>query len=127
MPPCGALRAADRTLSATSWRKAVLRAAASSNVSGGTRRVLARPGAEAFAMKAMPQAAGLPGVGVSVDWPATNLPLKRSARFMRCPRPEERQQRAYAGMPKFSAKRQSLPAHSYQVAKHRKVILFTKS
>src|SRR5271169_6462808 len=67
-------RAANRTLSATSWRKAVLSAAASSKVSGGTRRVLARPGADAFAIKAMPQ-----------DAAAMDLPLYRSGRFTRCP------------------------------------------
>ena len=37
-----------------SWRKAVLSAAACSKVSGGTSRVLVRPGAEALAMMAMP-------------------------------------------------------------------------
>ena len=38
-----------------SCRNAVLSAAASSKVSGGTKRVLVRPGAEALAMMAMPQ------------------------------------------------------------------------
>src|SRR5215471_3956948 len=43
---------------ATSLRKAVLNAAASSKVSGGTSRVLVFPGSEAFAITAMPQDGG---------------------------------------------------------------------
>ena len=43
------------TLSAMSCRKTVLSAAACSKVSGGTSRVLVRPGADALAMMAMPQ------------------------------------------------------------------------
>src|SRR5215470_8737543 len=43
---------------ATSLRKAVLKAAASANVSGGTSRVLVFPGSEAFAITAMPQEGG---------------------------------------------------------------------
>ena len=50
-------------LSATSRRKLVLRLAASSGVSGGTRRVLARPGIEAFAITAMAQLACAAGRG----------------------------------------------------------------
>src|ERR1700686_2322880 len=42
-------------LAATSCRKAVLKAAASSKVSGGTSRVLVRPGIDAFAITATPQ------------------------------------------------------------------------
>src|SRR5579871_642131 len=42
-------------LAATSCRNAVLNAAASSKVSGGTSRVLVLPGSEAFAITAMPQ------------------------------------------------------------------------
>src|ERR1700676_5391900 len=87
---CAAWRAANRTLSATSCRKAVLSDAASSKVSGGTRRVLARPGAEAFAMKAMPHEAAIVEVTVRCapiepDLPLKDLPLNRSVRFMRCP------------------------------------------
>jgi hypothetical protein len=40
---------------AASFKKAVLNAAASSNVRGGQSRVFARPGKEAFAITAMPQ------------------------------------------------------------------------
>jgi hypothetical protein len=43
-----------------SCRKEVLSEAAWSKVSGGTSRVLVRPGADALAMMAMLQAAGLP-------------------------------------------------------------------
>src|SRR5437016_14544155 len=43
-------------LSATSRGNAVLHRAAWSNVSGGTKRVLVRPGTEALAITAMPQA-----------------------------------------------------------------------
>src|SRR5262245_2313193 len=46
---------AARMLSAMSPRNAVLQRAASSKVSGGTRRVLVRPGIEAFAITAIPQ------------------------------------------------------------------------
>src|SRR6185295_17007326 len=59
-------------LSAMSRRKAVLRLAASSGVSGGTRRVLVRPGIEAFAITAMAHCArrvsprGLPVMPISL-------------------------------------------------------------
>ena len=59
----------------TSLRKTVLRAAASSKVSGGTRRVLVRPGTEAFAMTAMPQAAfALDELGSSSSFPCRRRP-----------------------------------------------------
>ena len=50
----GRSRAASRMLVLMSCRNAVLNAAASRPVSGGTSRVLVRPGADAFAMTAMP-------------------------------------------------------------------------
>ncbi len=46
---------AARILAATSCRKAVLKAAASSKLKGGTNRVLVRPGTDAFAITAIPQ------------------------------------------------------------------------
>jgi hypothetical protein len=49
-----------------SCRNAVLSAAASSKLSGGTSRVLVRPGAEALAMIAMPQLAAPCGFIVRV-------------------------------------------------------------
>src|SRR6185295_8132680 len=55
----GSCLEAASTLAATSCRNAVLNAAASSKVSGGTSRVFVRPGAEAFAITAMPQEGGL--------------------------------------------------------------------
>src|ERR1700733_599755 len=125
-------RAAKRTLSATSRRNAVLSAAASSKVSGGTRRVLARPGADAFAMKAMPQLAAFARGGGGEarhesDVPLKDLPLNRFARLTRCPPLENHQQRTHADMTKTPEMGQSLPAHFLQVRKQRKVILFTKS
>src|SRR5271170_1988029 len=127
MPPRGALcRAANSTLSATSCKKAVFSAAASSNDRGGTRRVLARPGAEALAMKAMPQLAVTADFGVSETPDEADLPPMRFAPTMSLP-PRTPANAFLAEMPRISGKRQSLPDHSYQVARHRKVILFTKS
>src|SRR5712691_11629186 len=51
-----ACAAAAWMLSAISRRNAVLNCPASSNDSGGTRRVLVLPGADAFAITAIPQA-----------------------------------------------------------------------
>src|SRR5215470_9941868 len=60
---------------ATSLRKAVLNAAASSKVSGGTSRVLVLPGSEAFAITAMPQDAMLGGwfAGLMRGFPLTGI------------------------------------------------------
>lgn len=61
-----------------SCRNAVLIAAASSKVSGGTKRVFVRPGAEALAMMAMPQV-----------WPVADVPLDPFAPTIRCHPPKK--------------------------------------
>src|SRR5262245_36072468 len=85
--------AAPRMLSATSRRKAVLQAAASSKVSGGTRRVLVRPGAEALAITAIPQAGiearslGRTVVRISSQ---TSRPIRRCSTRLLAQRPDKR-------------------------------------
>src|SRR5215469_576624 len=64
---------------ATSLRKAVLNAAASSRVSGGTSRVLVFPGSEAFAITAMPQD-GDSSVHAIVGMPLGSQPFFVNAR-----------------------------------------------
>src|SRR5271170_2675567 len=96
MPPRGALcRAASSTLSATSCKKAVFSAAASSNDSGGTRRVLARPGAEALAMKAIPQLAATADCGVLETPDGADLPSLQFAPSMSRSPQERPQMRSY--------------------------------
>jgi hypothetical protein len=101
----------------------VLSEAASSNVSGGTSRVLVRPGAEALAMKAMPQLAGSGRVDPPVFTDA-ETPFDRLAWSIQCPL-------MTASICKTIArpfpKRQSLPPHTVQVGKHSKVIRLTNS
>lgn len=75
-----ACTSASTRFSATSRKNAVFRSAAWSKVSGGTSLVLARPGAEALAMKAMPHEAT-----VRFEIIRTDFPLNRSASFMRGP------------------------------------------
>src|SRR5262245_7118543 len=63
-------------LSTTSRRKLVLRLAACSGVSGGTRRVLVRPAIEAFAITAMAQLVDIsPGAPLGIGYP--HIPLNQ--------------------------------------------------
>jgi hypothetical protein len=67
-------------LALISCRNAVLKAAASWPVSGGTSRVLVRPGADAFAMTAMPHDV-MPKDVMPTDLPAETQAF---AEFIRC-------------------------------------------
>ena len=64
-------------LSATSRRKLVLRLAASSAVSGGTSRVLARPGIDAFAITAIAQLIGWSRCDVTGHRRPPQIPLNQ--------------------------------------------------
>ena len=105
-----------------SWRKTVFSAAASSKVSGGTKRVLVRPGAEALAMMAMPQVP-----------PALSLSLKPSALAIRyCPRKirlkfESNETKLTGSFWQSRLTCQSLPAQCLQVVAHQKVMALTNS
>src|SRR6516164_4904991 len=83
-PAMEALRPAVRMFCATSFRKAVLNAAASEYVSGGTRRVLVDPAAEALAMTAIPQKAA-PPLGRSMPFLIISASSDRQRVFLRSP------------------------------------------
>src|SRR4051812_4760058 len=80
-------------LSATSRRNAVLQAAASSNVNGGTRRVFVRPGLDALAITAIPQAGiearSLLGTVVRIS-SQTSRPIRRWLRAFRAAARQEK-------------------------------------
>src|SRR6516225_2139449 len=82
-------------LSAISRRNAVLHCAASSNVSGGTKRVLVRPAIDALAITAIPQ------VGIAV--------LSISAMAVRMIPPMPRGPPRYAGLVRRDRKKQFMP------------------
>src|SRR5580704_566396 len=84
--------AAVRMLAATSCKKAVLKAAASAKLKGGTSRVLVRPGIEAFAITATPH----DGSGASPNGAAPERNgLFMSAAFACCGRKGRRDEDAH--------------------------------
>src|SRR5262249_56403723 len=82
-------------LSATSRRNAVLHCAASSNVSGGTKRVLVRPAIDALAITAIPQ------VGIAA--------LSTSATAVRMTPPMPRHPSTYPRLVRRGRKKQIFP------------------
>src|SRR6516225_4754552 len=94
-PAIEASAEAARMLSAISRRNAVLHCAASSNVSGGTKRVLVRPAIDALAITAIPQ------VGIPV--------LSISAMAVRMIPPMPRGPPRYAGLVRRDRKKQFMP------------------